>query len=138
MILIVEDDFLFANHAVVLHERYTIKWVNNMHDAVYRIREEPGHAAFQAVVLDMAMGYEGLPKEALEDAEKIFPGYAFYKHVLDVSEELQKKTIFLTGFPDELKRRIGNDEYNKLKMIDKGNIRQLDELMDLLDSYYGI
>ena len=122
MILIVEDRSESTDFVRTLMLRgYTIRWVNTMDDAVYYIEEKPGYNAFDAVILDMDMPEEGLPDEAIDTARETFTGYAFYKHVLKISPELQEKTIFLSEFTDELKKRISAEKYEKLKLVSKKN-----------------
>ena len=136
MILIVEDsstskDFVYN----LMQLGYALNWVNNMYDAVYYIETEPGYRAFCAVILDTDMSEEGLPKDALDEAQETYSGYAFYKHVLKVSPELQEKTIVFSGFTEQLKEKISKEKYDKLKIVRKGDKDHLAIIIETLKGW---
>jgi hypothetical protein len=137
MILIIEDSYSFANHAAVLIERYkkeNIRWTNSIRNAMSFITKDPGHEAFTAVILDLDMPDDGLPEEALEDAHNLFEGYAFYTHILHVSPRLQERTVFFTANGEELQKKLGNDKYSELTVINKDSTKAIDALMAFLDN----
>ena len=114
---------------------YIIKWVDNLSDAVYIIENDPTVILFEAVILDLNMPTKGLPTYAMEDAKNIFPGWAFYKHILCKMPDLQKKTIFFTGFADVLKNHIPPKEFESLHIIHKDDIEQTNKFIKYFDKF---
>ena len=135
MILLVEDGSYLYDFAGNLSQRgYDVEWVRTMSAACYKIKEKPGAYAYDAVILDLDIPTRGLPPEALETAEKIYSGWAFYCHVLNVLPELQARTIFLTGFYVDFKEKIG-EEHKKLYVLCKDDRDQLKKVCDLLRQF---
>jgi|GEM_PF-2282093 len=125
MTLIIEDALVGEDLASVLKERrFDVRHARNFFNAV-DIIEEDIEQKFDTIILDLAMPIRGLPDEAKEDAKKIFPGWAFYKYVLNNKAELQKSTIFLSGFADEFRHRMRDNGleyiYNSLNVVSKGD-----------------
>ena len=124
MILFIDDSAEMRPFAEGLRIKHVkIDWAGNFYDARDSLAYEPGAKNYDAIILDLHMPTKGLPKdkETFQLANKVFSGWAFYKYVLDSYPILQKKTIFLTGVPENFKDRIGEEHFSELNVIQKGS-----------------
>ena len=136
MVLFIEDENSIMDVVYnLIQAGYPLKWVNNMYDAVYYIQKHPGYEEFSAVILDMNIQEDGLPDEAIATARDVYPGWAFYKHILGLSPRLQQKTIILSGFVDELREKISQEEYYRLTIIRKNNVNHLEIIENTLKEW---
>ena len=139
MILFVEDGDFIADLANNLSQKgYDVEWVTNFMAASYKLKVNPGAFAYEAVILDLDISPIGLPYEALDTAKEYYGGWAFYKHVLCAMPELQEHTIFLTGFYNGFKEKIGEELYESLNVIGKNDLDQLNKIIRLLRRFKKI
>jgi len=139
MVLLVEDGVYIADFADNLSLRgFDVQWVTNFLAATYMLTVSPGANAYEAVLLDLDIPSIGLPPEALATAKEYCGGWAFYKHVLCTMPDLQRHTIFLTGFHNRFKEKIGEELYETLNVIGKNDLDQLNKICNLLRNFKRI
>jgi len=133
MILLVEDSNYLKDFAANLSwYGFDVGCADNVTDAIYHIEYEPGYLAYEGIILDLHLPIKGFSGEALEEAKRVFGGWAFYKHILGPYSDLQERTVFLTGFGDELEDILGHTEYKRLNIINKNDTDQLKKIVKLL------
>ena len=133
MILFIDDSDYMGSFIEGLCERkIKVDWAKNFYDATDSLDDDPGEIYYNAIILDLAMSNKGLPDKAKELADKVFPGWAFYKYVIAPNySRLKEKTIFLSGFPENFKEKIGETEYKCLNVVTKGH-NQVQNVIDML------
>ena len=123
-IMHIEDRSIAASIGDTLKRKgYEVEWVENLADAEYYLTEDPGYAAYDALILDLNMSPIDLPPKlaAIAQKEHLFAGWLFYKYVLTEESRLRERTILFSGFMDELKHRISAEEYAKLRIVNKSD-----------------
>jgi hypothetical protein len=121
MILFVDDSMEMGYFAQGLIDKGNdVDWASNFYDAIESLEDASDEGKYSAIILDLALNNAGLPDEALDDAKMVFPGWAFYVHILKNYPSLQEKTIFLSGFPENFEEKIGGEKYSKLIVVRKG------------------
>jgi len=140
MILFVDDSDDMGHFVKGLEDLgIRVEWASNFYDAIDSLDDDPGEDAYSAVVLDLAMSSRGLPDEAMELADQVFSGWAFYKCVLKHYPRLQENTIFLSGSPENFMERVGDEIYRDLNVVTKGynDIDSVAEILSRLNIYIG-
>jgi len=118
-VLFIEDDIEIINLTKSLLFGHEITPSPTFFNARFCLEINPGCDTFGAVIIDLTMPVEDLPED-LQELDGL-PGFIFYENILKNYPKLYKNTIFLTGFSNRLKDQIGEEKYNKLRVVRKRN-----------------
>jgi hypothetical protein len=114
---------------------YVFRWYTNFYNRTCRTIKD--NILFQAVILELVVNHEGLPKDAIATAKESFPGWAFYKHVLNEHPELQARTIIRSRQRHlaTLETFIDPDKFKGLTIIDKDLDKCQDSIINILNGW---
>lgn len=135
-ILVVDDNSSPREIAYALEARgYKVQACQDLCQAEYyasNAHVSTGGEPFDALILDLTMDATYLPEELWAEARMFYSGWVFYERILkELNPGLYNRTILYTAFGDQLKEKIGEDRYKKLRVLSKTN----NDMMQIADDW---